>query len=77
MALPSLPVLNSTDWYAWASAIHSAVDAVSQTVHRVLHDGTNYATRPSSTVVPAGYAEYVGPTEPTDWLNGDTWIQAA
>lgn len=47
----------------------------SQFVTRVTHDGTNYAARPSG--VPAGMAEYVGPTEPTSWLSGDTWVSTA
>jgi hypothetical protein len=46
-------------------------------VHRLIHDGSDYPTRPASSAVPAGYAEYVGPTEPTDWLDGDTWVERA
>jgi len=46
-----------------------------QFVTRVTHDGTNYEARPSG--VPAGMAEYVGPTEPTSWLSGDTWVSTA
>lgn len=46
-----------------------------QFVTRVTHDGTNYAARPAD--VPAGLAEYVGPTEPTSWLSGDTWVSTA
>lgn len=30
-----------------------------------------YPSRPAD-----GYAEYVGPTQPTTWLAGDTWIKA-
>ena len=46
-----------------------------QFVTRVTHDGTNYEARPAG--VPAGMAEYVGPTEPTSWLSGDTWVSTA
>lgn len=46
-----------------------------QFVTRVTHDGTNYEARPAD--VPAGMAEYVGPTEPTSWLSGDTWVSTA
>lgn len=77
MALPTLPALNSTDWYAWATAVHNAVNATAITVYRLVHDGTSYPARPSSSTVAAGYAEYVGPTTPTDALDGDTWIQRA
>jgi hypothetical protein len=44
-------------------------------VTRITHNGTVYASRPSG--VPAGMAEYVGPTEPTTWLTGDTWVSTA
>ena len=46
-----------------------------QFVTRVTHNGTSYAARPSG--VPAGMAEYVGPTQPTSWLTGDTWVSTA
>lgn len=46
-----------------------------QFVTRVTHDGTNYEARPAG--VPAGMAEYVGPTEPVSWLSGDTWVSTA
>jgi hypothetical protein len=44
-------------------------------LRRVIHNGTSYPTRPVG--VPAGLVEYVGPTQPTDWLDGDTWIQTS
>lgn len=46
-----------------------------QYVTRVTHNGSVYASRPAG--VPAGMAEYVGPTEPTTWLTGDTWVSTA
>lgn len=42
---------------------------------RLLHNGTAYPARPAG--VPAGMVDYIGPTEPTDWLLGDIWEQAA
>lgn len=41
-------------------------------VARVIHNGSTYPARPD---VPAGMAEYVGPTTPTTWQTGDTWVQ--
>lgn len=37
--------------------------------------GSAYPARPSATVCPAGYANYIGPTAdtPGDWISGDTW----
>lgn len=37
----------------------------------LIHNGTAYPARPS---VPAGMVQYKGPTQPTTWLTGDTWI---
>lgn len=70
---------------AWPPVIHQDVtdavtairDTYGTTVHRLLHNGTAYPSRPSSTAVAAGFCEYVGPTEPTTWLDGDTWIERA
>lgn len=42
-------------------------------LRRLVHTGTAYPPRPSG--VPAGLVEYVGPTEPVDWLTGDTWVE--
>lgn len=33
-----------------------------------------YPARPSTTVAPAGYVRYIGPSTPTDWLTGDEWV---
>jgi len=44
-------------------------------LHRVVHDGTSYAARPPG--VAAGFVDWVGPTQPTAWLDGDTWTQTA
>lgn len=44
-------------------------------VHRVVWNGTEYPGRPPG--VAAGYVEYVGPSQPTDWLTGDTWVEQA
>lgn len=42
-------------------------------LRRLIHDGVSYPARPAG--VAAGFVEYVGPTEPTDWLTGDTWVE--
>jgi hypothetical protein len=42
-------------------------------LRRVIYNGVVYPARPAG--VPAGFVEYVGPTEPTDWLTGDTWVE--
>lgn len=42
-------------------------------VRRLIYVGTTYPNRPTG--VPAGYCEYVGPVQPTDWLTGDTWVE--
>lgn len=41
---------------------------------RVLYNGTAYPTRPA---VAPGTVEYVGPIQPTDWTNGDTWVDVS
>ena len=45
-------------------------------VFRIVYDSGSsaYGSRPATAIVPAGYAEYVGPVAPTDWLDGDTWV---
>lgn len=47
----------------------------STVLRRLVHNGTTYPDRPAG--VPAGMVDWVGPTEPADWLNGDTWVQTA
>lgn len=42
----------------------------SEFVMRVLYDGTPYPPRP-----PVVYVEWVGPIEPDDWVEGDTWLR--
>lgn len=42
-------------------------------LRRLVYTGAFYPARPTN--VPAGLVEYVGPTEPTDWLAGDTWVE--
>lgn len=41
-----------------------------ENVTRLLHDGTNYPARPAG----AEYVEWVGPTQPTASVAGDTWV---
>lgn len=42
-------------------------------VTRVVHNGTSYPSRPTG----ATYVEWVGPTQPTGAINGDTWVNTA
>lgn len=52
------------------------VDSLPPTLlHRVVHDGASYPARPAG--VAGGLVDYVGPTEPLTWLDGDTWTQTA
>lgn len=44
-------------------------------LHRVIHNGTSYPARPAG--IAAGLVEYVGPTTPTTWIDGDTWIKTS
>jgi hypothetical protein len=46
------------------------------TVYRIPYNTTTsaYPARPAVSVIPAGYAEYVGPVAPTDSQAGDTWV---
>lgn len=48
---------------------------VNNIVYRIVYNtsSSSYPARPSG--VPAGYAEYVGPVQPTTWVDGDTWVQ--
>lgn len=76
-AMPPLPPSGDTTWYDYATALHNVVEAIRNTyetaLHRLMYDGT-YPARPVD--APAGTEEYVGPTAPTDGVDGDTWIQA-
>jgi hypothetical protein len=60
-----------------ANHTHPADSATLPTtlLHRVVHNGTSYPARPAG--VAAGYVDYVGPTQPTTWLAGDTWTNTA
>lgn len=42
-------------------------------LRRIIYTGFAYPARPAG--VSAGYVEYVGPVQPTDWLTGDTWVE--
>lgn len=59
---------NQADANSRLSSMEAAV------VYRVIYSGSAYPARPTG--VAAGYVEYVGPTQPTSWLVGDTWTQA-
>lgn len=75
----SLSYWNGTD-EVWVNSgglgLYSRLTELEDTglVRRVRHDGVSYELRPEG--VPAGLVEYVGPTEPVDWLTGDTWVEA-
>lgn len=68
--------------FASPSHTHSAAAIVSGTMEqarlvpnivRVLHNGTTYPARPTGVT----YVEWVGPTQPTEQINGDTWVATA
>ena len=56
-----------------ASSSTSDAGTASYTAAVLIHDGTSYPPRPSTTVTPAGWATYKGPTQPADWLANDDW----
>lgn len=39
----------------------------------LIHDG-DYPERPDVETNPAGTVMYLGPSQPTDWLTGDQWV---
>lgn len=57
------------------SADDIGAQPVGNYLRRVVHNGTSYEARPIG--VAAGLVEYLGPTQPTDWLDKDTWIQTS
>jgi hypothetical protein len=58
---------------AGAQILHGPLAADTDAFRQVLvYSGGAYPARPSG-----GICEYVGPTQPTDWLAHDTWIKAA
>lgn len=84
-ALEGNPILNADTTGAAvgqvvAVAVASGGDAsgfglVGDIARRLIHNGTAYPARPVGAA--AGLVEYIGPTEPVDWLDGDTWVQTA
>jgi hypothetical protein len=65
---PTDPQDAATKSYVDASV--SAKADKTQAIARVVHNGSSYPARPSG----YAYVEYIGPDQPTDWINGDTWI---
>jgi hypothetical protein len=72
--------IHPTQAHQWALGRHIAealVDIMSPglsgNVYRLVESGGVYPPRPSEQLVPAGFAEYVGADQPSDWLDGDTW----
>jgi hypothetical protein len=55
-----------------APAVVTKLNAVGAGITRLTYSGSAYPARPAG--LPAGRAEYVGPTQPTDWTSGDTWV---
>jgi hypothetical protein len=56
----------------------ATLDFVNKTgLKRIVYNTTtsSYPARPSG--VAGGMVEYIGPVEPTDWLDDDTWIDTA
>lgn len=53
-------------------AVVTKLNAVGAGITRLTYSGSAYPARPAG--LPAGRAEYVGPTQPTDWTSGDTWV---
>lgn len=55
------------------TTINDIESDLSQRLVVLIYSGGSYPSRPSG--VPAGYVEYRGPDEPSDWLTGDTWLE--
>lgn len=64
------PITDVTSLQQTLTDLQASLDT-KQTV--LVHNGTAYPARPAG--LAAGLAEYHGPTEPTDWLTGDTWVE--
>lgn len=47
---------------------------VASVTNRVIYNytTTSYPARPTGAV--AGMVEYIGPVQPSDWVDGDTWV---
>lgn len=46
-------------------------DLAEKGIRRVLHDGISYPARPDGAL----FVEWVGPTRPPAWIDGDTWLR--
>ena len=57
----------------YQKTVHGAVNELTALGLRVLmYTSGAYPTRPAG--VPAGLCKYVGPSQPSDWLAGDEWV---
>jgi hypothetical protein len=57
------------------SASAASVTPATGNLFGLIWDGTAYPARPSASTVLPGLAQYVGPTQPADWLASDVWIR--
>lgn len=69
LALARLPVANSGT-VSSTEVVRADDTRLLSNVTRVVHNGTDYPARPTG----ATYVEWVGPTQPTAAINGDTWV---
>ena len=65
-----LPLHHHDDRYYTETEVNSLL---AEKVTRLIHNGSSYPARPSG----ASYVEWVGPTQPTGAINGDTWVQTS
>jgi hypothetical protein len=65
----------------WASQLPSSVvsgaSLGANSMQPVVAVAGVYPARPSSSLVPAGHVQYVGPSQPSDWLTYDGWLKTA
>jgi hypothetical protein len=56
------------------ATFHTWSGQIASVVNRVIYNYTSsaYPARPSGAA--AGFVEYIGPVTPTDWVDGDTWV---
>lgn len=68
-----------TNVQTWVNQTSPLVGLTTSVLTVLVFSGSAYPARPSSTLVPAGHAQYEGPSTspPTDSLSGDLWLKTS
>lgn len=56
-----------------APSVPASAAAAAPTLLVLVYTGGAYPSRPAAAV--AGSVRYIGPSQPSTWLDGDEWIQ--